>query len=54
MTIRELFKWAEENGALDLPLMTLGYDEGLGQDALHDPDDPCIYYRGFKENCVGI
>ena len=54
MTIRELFKWAEEHDALDLPLMTLGYEEGLDLDTLHDPEDPCIYYHGFKEECVGI
>lgn len=54
MTIRELFKWAEEHDALDLPLMTIGYEEGLDLDTLHDPEDPCIYYHGFKEECVGI
>ena len=41
MTIRELYQWAEENGALDLDIEIQHRDDGGYYYGFDDPD-PCI------------
>lgn len=54
MTVRELYKWAEEHGALDLPLKTLSYDEDEGFEICRDPKDPYIFWRNHKNSFLSI
>jgi len=56
MTIRDLYEWAEQNGALDLEVV-IQYRDGdgcfNGYDDLDTPDLEILYY-GDKEKTVVI